>query len=428
MSFETILSICLGIGLASASGFRVFVPVFALSLASYFDIIPLNESWLWIGSIPALLSFGVAMILEIFGYYIPFIDNLLDTIATPLAAIAGFVIMASTLLDISPMLTTILAIIAGSGSATAFQGLTTTTRLASSVKTAGIGNPVVSTAETGTAFTLSSLAIFVPIVAVVIVILVLILIYWLYKNLKISFMKIIAVIPARYNSTRLPAKLMQDLGGKSVIVRTYEAAVETQLFDDVFVVTDSEIIFNEIKSNNGKVIMSIKEHESGSDRIAEAVENLDVDIVVNVQGDEPFIDKESLEKLVEVFKNDHENKIDLASLMTIIKDDESISNPNNVKVVTDVYGFALYFSRAFIPFPRDKNSNAIYWKHIGVYAFRKTALLDFAKLPMQQLEATEKLEQLRYLEFGKRIKMIETNHVGIGIDTIEDLEKARKMF
>lgn len=184
MNLETILSICLGIGLASASGFRVFLPVFALSLASYFNVIPLNESWAWIGGLPALISFGVAMIFEIFGYYIPFIDNLLDTIATPLAAIAGFVVMSSTMVDISPTMTTILAIIAGSGSATAFQGLTTTTRLASSVKTAGLGNPVVSTAETGTAITLSSLAIFLPIVAVIFVVIIFGLIYWIFKKLK----------------------------------------------------------------------------------------------------------------------------------------------------------------------------------------------------------------------------------------------------
>jgi hypothetical protein len=184
MNLETILSICLGIGLASASGFRVFLPVFALSLASYFNVIPLNESWAWIGGLPALISFGVAMVFEIFGYYIPFIDNLLDTIATPLAAIAGFVVMSSTMVDFSPTMTTILAIIAGSGSATAFQGLTTTTRLASSVKTAGLGNPVVSTAETGTAITLSSFAIFLPIVAVILVVIIFGVIYWIYKKFK----------------------------------------------------------------------------------------------------------------------------------------------------------------------------------------------------------------------------------------------------
>ena len=241
-------------------------------------------------------------------------------------------------------------------------------------------------------------------------------------------MKIIAVIPARYASTRFPAKLMQDLGGKTVILRTYEAAINTQLFDDVFVVTDSDLIYGEIVSHGGKAIRSIKEHESGSDRIAEAVENLDVDIVINVQGDEPFIDAEPLAKVIEVFRNDLDKKVDLASLMREITDEEDINNPNNVKVVVDQNGFALYFSRSVIPYPREKNVGVRYMQHIGIYAFRKQALLDFYSLPMQSLEASEKLEQLRYLEFGKRIKMVETTHVGIGIDTLEDLEKAIKML
>ena len=241
-------------------------------------------------------------------------------------------------------------------------------------------------------------------------------------------MKVIAVIPARYASTRFPAKLMQDLGGKTVILRTYDAAKETNLFDDVFVVTDSNLIYDEIVSNGGKAIMSIKEYESGSDRIAEAVANLAVDIVVNVQGDEPFINKEPLEKVIEVFKNDADKKVDLASLMREITNEDDINNPNNVKVVVDQNGFALYFSRSVIPYPREKNVGVRYFQHIGIYAFRKQALLDFYSLPMKSLEASEKLEQLRYLEFGKRIKMVETTHVGIGIDTPEDLDKARKML
>ena len=241
-------------------------------------------------------------------------------------------------------------------------------------------------------------------------------------------MKVIAVIPARYASTRFPAKLMQDLGGKTVILRTYEAAIDTHLFDDVFVVTDSDLIYKEIVSHGGKAIMSVKEHESGSDRIAEAIANINVDIVVNVQGDEPFIDKEPLEKVIEVFRNDIDNKVDLASLMREITNEDDIQNPNNVKVVVDQNGFALYFSRSVIPYPREKNVGVRYMQHIGIYAFRKQALMDFYKLPMKSLEASEKLEQLRYLEYGKSIKMVETINVGIGIDTKEDLEKARKML
>lgn len=241
-------------------------------------------------------------------------------------------------------------------------------------------------------------------------------------------MKVIAVIPARYASTRFPAKLMKDLAGKSVIMRTYEAASKTHLFDDVFVVTDSEIIFEEVIKNGGKAIMSIKSHESGSDRIAEAIQDLDVDLVVNVQGDEPFIDQESLATLLDVFKEDHQSEIDLASLMRPISDWSDIENPNHVKVIVDQNGLALYFSRAVIPFPRDKEAGATYFQHIGIYAFRKQALIDFYHLPMKSLEGTEKLEQLRYLEYGKKIKMVQTHHVGIGIDTPEDLERARMML
>jgi len=234
------------------------------------------------------------------------------------------------------------------------------------------------------------------------------------------------MIPARYSATRFPGKLMQDLGGKTVIVRTYEATINTNLFDDVLVVTDSAIIYNEIINHGGKAMMSKKEHECGSDRIAEAVEFLDVDIVINVQGDEPFTDKESLEKLIAVFKDDDDKNIDLASLMVHITDEDDINNPNTVKVVVDKFDFALYFSRSPIPFPRDKTVGVKYFKHKGVYAFRKQAILDFYRFPMLTLEASEKLEQLRYLEYGKRIKMVETTTEGVEIDTPEDLERAIK--
>ncbi len=236
------------------------------------------------------------------------------------------------------------------------------------------------------------------------------------------------MIPARYAASRFPGKLMQDLGGKTVILRTYEATVATKLFDDVIVVTDSEIIYKEIEDNGGKVIMSKKEHDCGSDRIAEAVESLNIDVVVNVQGDEPFTDAASLAKLIDVFKDDDNKNIDLASLMVHITDEDEINNPNTVKVIIDQSDFALYFSRSPIPYPRDKNTGVKYYKHKGIYAFRKEALMDFYTLPMQTLEATEKLEQLRYLEYGKRIKMVETNVQGIEIDTPADLERAKKVW
>jgi 3-deoxy-manno-octulosonate cytidylyltransferase (CMP-KDO synthetase) len=241
-------------------------------------------------------------------------------------------------------------------------------------------------------------------------------------------MKIISMIPARYSASRFPAKLMQNLAGKTVILRTYEATVATNLFDEVYVVTDSNIIFDEIVNHGGKAIMSKKEHQSGSDRIAEAVQDLDVDIVVNVQGDEPFTERESLHKVLEVFKEDPKKEIDLASLMVEIHDWDEISNPNTVKVIVDQNNFALYFSRSPIPYPRDKTAVTRYFKHKGIYAFRKQALLDFYKLPMQFLESTEKIECIRYLEYGKKIKMVETKVEGIEIDTPEDLERAIRLW
>ncbi|HAT70913.1 MAG TPA: 3-deoxy-manno-octulosonate cytidylyltransferase, partial [Flavobacteriaceae bacterium] len=236
------------------------------------------------------------------------------------------------------------------------------------------------------------------------------------------------MIPARYAASRFPGKLMQDLNGKTVIQRTYEAAVSTGLFNDVFVVTDSDIIYNEITSQGGKAIMSKKEHECGSDRIAEAVEHMDVDIVVNVQGDEPFTDKESLKDVLNVFYQDDADKIDLASLMKVIKDNDEITNPNAVKVIVDENNFALYFSRSPIPYPRDQDVDTTYYKHKGIYAFRKEALLDFYKLPMGRLEASEKIECIRYLENGKNIKMVETSATSVEIDTPEDLENAKRIL
>jgi 3-deoxy-D-manno-octulosonate cytidylyltransferase len=239
-------------------------------------------------------------------------------------------------------------------------------------------------------------------------------------------MKIVAMIPARYGATRFPGKLMADLGGKTVIRRTYEATAATKLFDAVYVVTDSELIYDEIVNNGGEAILSKTPHECGSDRIAEAVENMDVDIVVNVQGDEPFTKKEPLEKLLAVFNQKDADKIDLASLMQEVTNWKDITDPNYVKVIVDYQDFALYFSRSPIPYPRDKEAGAHYYEHIGIYAFRKQALMDFYNLPMRSLEATEKIECIRYLEYGKKIKMVATEYMGIEIDTPEDLAKAQQ--
>lgn len=240
-------------------------------------------------------------------------------------------------------------------------------------------------------------------------------------------MKIIAMIPARYEASRFPGKLLKDLAGKSVIMRTYDATVATGLFDEVYVVTDSELIYTEVLKYNGQVIMSQKTHETGSDRIAEAVEFIDTDIVVNVQGDEPFVNVEILKKLIDAFQSDIENQIDVASLIFPLDNKEDIENPNHVKVVVDHNHFALYFSRSPIPYPRDATS-ATYYQHIGVYAFRKEALMRFTKLPMDPLEKTEKLENLRFLVNGMKVKMLITDYKSIGIDVPEDLDKAIKRF
>lgn len=234
-----------------------------------------------------------------------------------------------------------------------------------------------------------------------------------------------AIIPARYAATRFPAKLMQQLGDKTVIRHTYENTIATGLFNQVWVVTDSPIIFEEIASLGGHVKMSKGNHESGSDRIAEAVKDLDVDVVVNVQGDEPFIQTKPLEDLLKVFT---EKDVQVASLMQKITERIDIDNPNIVKVVCDIHQNALYFSRSAIPYNRNTYQTIDYFRHIGVYGFRKEILLRFTNWPMSYLEQSEKLEQLRYLENGIKIRMVKTSFSGIGIDTPEDLEKAKSFL
>ena len=238
-------------------------------------------------------------------------------------------------------------------------------------------------------------------------------------------MKIGAFIPARYAATRFPAKLMQTLGDKTVIRHTYDNTVATGLFDSVYVVTDSEIIFNEITQHGGNAIMSKRSHESGSDRIAEAVQDLDIDIVVNVQGDEPFVKREPLEKVIAVFSD---AKVQVASLMQVLTDTALIQDPNYVKVAVDKNNNALFFSRSVIPYPRSTEAAITYYEHIGVYAFQKQALLNFTNWPMSPLESAEKIECLRYLENGVSIKMVVTEYMGVEIDTPADLIKAAKLL
>lgn len=233
------------------------------------------------------------------------------------------------------------------------------------------------------------------------------------------------MIPARYAATRFPAKLMQLLKNKTVIRHTYDNTVATGLFDEVMVVTDSEIIFNEITGHGGKALMSQKQHESGSDRIAEAAAGMDIDIIVNVQGDEPFVQKEPLQKLLETF---NDPTVQVASLMQVLYDEKFIKDPNYVKVAVDKNMNSLLFSRSVIPYPRDKDVAITYYEHIGVYAFRKQALMNFTSWPITPLEAAEKVECLRYLENGIPLKMVVTKYMGVEIDTPEDLERASKLL
>lgn len=241
-------------------------------------------------------------------------------------------------------------------------------------------------------------------------------------------MKNIAMIPARYAASRFPAKLMQPLGSKTVIRHTYENTLATGLFDEVVVVTDSDIIYQEIVSHGGKARMSHRPHESGSDRIAEAVADMDVEVILNVQGDEPFIKKEPLQQLLAVFEGEEGRQVQVASLMRIIRDKQLIEDPNNVKVVVDERMNSLLFSRSPIPYPRNPDASTPYYHHIGVYAFRKHSLLNFTRWPVTPLEAMEKIECLRYLEHGIPLKMVLTDFKGIGIDAPDDLEAAKKLL
>ena len=238
-------------------------------------------------------------------------------------------------------------------------------------------------------------------------------------------MRIIAVIPARYEAQRFTGKLLADLAGKTVLQRTYEAVQQTKLFDEVWVATDSDAIARHIKTIGGQVYRSQLVHDCGSNRVAECAEHLDADVIINVQGDEPFISTQALSDLINAFKQDSEGSIDLASLMIPIANKEAIENPNVVKVVSDNQGRALYFSRAAIPFMRAPGQA---FRHVGIYAFRKAALMDFYAQAPTPLEQAEKIEAIRYLEMGKVMQMLKTDFVGVGIDTPEDLVKAAALL
>jgi 3-deoxy-manno-octulosonate cytidylyltransferase (CMP-KDO synthetase) len=241
-------------------------------------------------------------------------------------------------------------------------------------------------------------------------------------------MKRVALIPARLGSTRFPGKLLATLGGKTVIRRTYESVVRTGLFDDVLVVCDHDEIEQEIVRHGGHAARSTREHESGTDRIAEIAETLAADLVLNVQGDTPFTEREPLQGLLAAFEGTEGRDVRVASLMRVLADPAMIADPNCVKVAVARDLSALFFSRSMIPYPRDPAAEPVYYEHIGVYAFRREALLAFARLAPSPLELVEKIECLRFLENGMRMRMVVTDRAGVEIDTPEDLARAERLL
>ena len=240
-------------------------------------------------------------------------------------------------------------------------------------------------------------------------------------------MTISALIPARLNSTRLEKKLLKDLCGIPLIVRTYKNIVKTNLFNEVIVVTDSDEIIDVLVKNDIKFLKSKNEHKTGTDRIAEFSNEFKSDIIVNIQGDEPFINKNDLKKIIEVFNNDIDNKINIVSLMISLKSTNDIVNPNNVKVIVDKNSNSIYFSRNVIPFNRS-NYKIKYFKHVGIYAFRNSYLNEFKNYIQSDLEKTEMIEAIRVIENGKKIKMIEIFNEHISIDTIDDFKIAESIL
>ena len=240
-------------------------------------------------------------------------------------------------------------------------------------------------------------------------------------------MTISALIPARLNSTRLEKKLLKDLCGIPLIVRTYKNIVKTNLFNEVIVVTDSDEIIDVLVKNDIKFLKSKNEHKTGTDRIAEFSNEFKSDIIVNIQGDEPFINKNDLKKIIEFFNNDIDNKIDIVSLMISLKSNNDIINPNNVKVIVDKNNNSIYFSRNVIPFNRS-NYKIKYFKHVGIYAFRNSYLNEFKNYIQSDLEKTEMIEAIRVIENGKKIKMIEIFNEHISIDTIDDFKIAESIL
>ena len=239
-------------------------------------------------------------------------------------------------------------------------------------------------------------------------------------------MKVLCVIPARYASTRLPGKPLSMIAGKPMIQHVYERACQAQLPDEVVVATDNELVEKAVLDFGGKAVMTSPDHPSGTDRLAEvALMYPDVDVIVNVQGDEPMIPSEVIDRLAEAFNGDAD--LNMAT-MKVVMDEEDYENPAAVKVVTDQQGYALYFSRSLMPYPRNKPEGFKVFKHVGIYAYRRNFLLKYAALAPTPLEKAESLEQLRALENGYKIKVLESDFQGIGVDTPEDLAAVNALF
>ena len=238
-------------------------------------------------------------------------------------------------------------------------------------------------------------------------------------------MKTICIIPARYSSTRLPGKPLKDICGKPMICRVYERAKNSKLADEIIVATDDERIFQAVEKNSGRAMMTRADHKTGTDRLAEVAEKFpDAEVIVNVQGDEPLIEASLIDELIEQFADEN---LQMATVATELFDEEEMKNPNNVKVVIDKKNNALYFSRSLIPYPRNAGKAKVY-KHIGIYAYRRNFLLDYAKMEPTELEKSESLEQLRALENGFKIRVIKSDCKFIGVDTEEDLKLVNEIY
>jgi 3-deoxy-manno-octulosonate cytidylyltransferase (CMP-KDO synthetase) len=244
------------------------------------------------------------------------------------------------------------------------------------------------------------------------------------RSIDSGFVSAVAIIPARYHSTRLPGKVLADISGRPMIEHVYQRAALARSVSAVIVATDDERIAAAVRSFGGTVAMTSSRHESGTDRVAEVAAGLTCDVVVGVQGDEPLLDPSSIDEAVEPFAIDP--ALEMSTLRRLIDDARDLQNPHVTKVVVDREGFALYFSRAPIPYVRAGSPAAPAWRHIGLYAYRRPALLRLASLAPTALERSEALEQLRALEHGIRIKTVETRHDSIGVDTPDDLERVRK--